>query len=586
VKFAGIAASPGIALGPIVRFEREELAVRKTPIEPQDAEAEIGRFVHALELSNRDLEQIRDGIAAELGEEQAAIYDAHRLIVSDPELRRGVEEGIRVHHRNAAWAFREWVGHVAARLENVQDAYLRERLADVLDVERRVLRHLLGDGPLSLPSLLVRPSVVVAHDLGPSEVAMLDRERVLGVVTEVGGRTSHGAIVARGRGIPAVVSVKGVMQHVRDGATGAVDGFIGAFEMEPDAEAAGHYRARRDQLDAERRSLNRLVKEPAATLDGRRIELGANIELPGDLDGVLAAGADAIGLFRTEFFYLDRPELPTEEEQYRAYRHVAERMRPRPVIFRTMDLGGDKLASYLGTTHESNPFLGWRGIRFALQHPEVFRTQLRAIYRASAHGKARLMFPMVSTQDEQARALELCEQVAADLDRKGEDYDHAMEIGLMIETPSAVWMADVLSRRAHFLSIGSNDLIQYTLAMDRDNERLSHLYEPLEPAVLRSIHHTVEAGHAAGRWVGICGEMAGDPRTAALLIGLGVDELSLSSFDLPRVKAAIRSIRHSRAQEVAREALTLPSAAAVKELLRENLETMLPSFLVSKRSPM
>jgi phosphotransferase system enzyme I (PtsI) len=343
---------------------------------------------------------------------------------------------------------------------------------------------------------------------------------------------------------------------------------------------------RRGQLDLESRALLELGSAAAETRDGRRIELGANIELPGDVEQTLAIGVDGIGLFRTEFFYLDRPELPSEEEQFEAYRSVAERMKPRPVIFRTMDLGGDKVASYLGTTHESNPFLGWRGIRFALHHPEVFRTQLRALYRASAFGRARIMFPMISNRDEFERALDLCRSVAADLDRAGIAYDRELEIGIMIETPSAVWIADTLAEDAKFLSIGSNDLIQYTLAMDRDNERLSHLYEPLEPAVLRSIHHTVEAGHNAGRWVGICGEMAGDPRTAALLVGLGVDELSMSCYDVPRVKAAIRSIRYESAREVALEALRQRSARAVKELLASRLEGMLPSFLLAKRSPM
>jgi len=585
VKFTGIAASPGIGVGPIVRFEREELTVRDTTVAPAAVEGEIERFRAALEASRRDIAGIRTGIAAELGEHEARIYDAHLLILDDPELMRSVLEVVRRERRNAAFVFRAYMGGVAAHLENVKDDYLRERIADVLDVERRVLRHLLGAGGRALLTL-ERPSVLVAHDLGPSEVALLDRERVVGFVTEVGGRTSHGAIVARGRGIPAVVSVKGVMQQAKTGDLGAVDGFEGRVEIDPDAATTELYRTRSEMLRHESQTLIEFRPLPAETLDGRRVELGANIELPGDVDHVLAAGSDGIGLFRTEFFYLNRAELPGEEEQYLAYREVAERMNPRPVIFRTMDLGGDKLASYLGTTHETNPFLGWRGIRFALFHPEVFRTQIRAIYRASAHGRARMMFPMVSSQDELARANQLCAEVRAELASQGVAHDPDLEVGLMIETPSAVWIADVLARNAQFFSIGSNDLIQYTLAMDRDNERLSHLYEPLEPAVLRSIHHTIEAGHRAGRWVGICGEMAGDPRAAVLLVGLGVDELSMSCFDLPRVKAAIRSVRHDAAREVANAALALPSAAAVKDLLRERLEVMLPSFLVAKRSPL
>jgi phosphotransferase system enzyme I (PtsI) len=474
---------------------------------------------------------------------------------------------------------------VAAQLASIEDEYLRERRADVQDVERRVLRHLVGASQPTLAHVL-EPSIIVAHDLGPSDVALLKRDRVLGIVTEIGGRTSHSAIVARGRGIPAVVSVRGVMQRVKNGVPGAVDGYAGQVVIEPDAETSEAYRVRAEQLVEESRFLSDINEQLGVTLDDRRMELGANIELPTEVDQVLAAGADGIGLFRTEFFYLGRLELPTEEEQYEAYKGVAERMAPRPVIFRTMDLGGDKVASYLGTTHETNPFLGWRGIRFALNHPDVFRMQLRAIYRASAHGRVRIMFPMVSSQEELTGARRMCHEVIDELKQNGIPHDPDLEIGVMVETPGAVWIADVLARDAKFLSIGSNDLTQYTLAMDRDNERLAHLYEPLNPAVLRSIHHTVEAGHAAGRWVGICGEMAGDPRTAILLLGLGVDELSMSPFDLPRVKAAIRSVRVDAARELACEALAQPTADGVKALLRDRVETMLPSFLVAKRSPL
>jgi phosphotransferase system enzyme I (PtsI) len=583
VKFTGIAASPGIGLGPIFRFEREELMVRDSAVPHDRIEAEVAWFHRALELSRQDLEQIRNGIAAELGSEEAAIYEAHLLMVDDPELRRAVEDGIRREGRNAPWVFRNYMSGVAARMEQVENEYLRERHADVLDVERRVLRHLLGEGSRTLP-LVEQPSVLVAHDIGPSEVALLDRERVLAMVTEVGGRTSHGAIVARGRGIPAVVSVRGILQHLKHGSIGAVDGFNGHVEVDPDAETARAYAARRESLQAEAAALDEIRSEPSVTLDGHPVELSANIELPRDVDQVLQAGSDGIGLFRTEFFYLGRLELPTEEEQYRAYREVAERLAPRPVLYRTMDLGGDKVASYLGSLHENNPFLGYRGIRFALHHPEVFRTQIRAIYRASAHGRVRMMFPMITNLDEFERARALCREVVAELGAAGIPHDPDLEIGIMIETPSAVWLAPDLARDAKFLSIGSNDLIQYTLAMDRDNERLAHLYEPLEPSVLRSIRHTVESAHRYDRWVGICGEMAGDPRAAVLLIGLGVDELSMSCFDLPRVKAAIRSVRFDTAREIAKQALALSSAAQVKELLRNRLETLLPSFLVAKRS--
>jgi phosphotransferase system enzyme I (PtsI) len=575
LRFEGIAASPGIGIGPIVRFEREELKPGDGTIAPGEADAEIARFHAALAASHRDLESIRNGIAAELGEHEALIYDAHLMMLDDPDLAAHVERAVRRELRTAGQCFRSYMSLLAARLEKVDNEYLRERRADVLDVERRVLRHLLGGGSRLLEAI-DKPCVLVAHDVAPSDVAMLDRARVLGFVTEVGSRTSHCAIVARGRGIPAVVSAAGVLHSVKDGDVGAVDGFLGRFDVNPPAEERRSIEERRDGAERDRRTFLELRDLPAVTLDGRVVELGLNIELPSEADGALECGADGIGLFRTEFFYLNRPELPTEEEQYQAYRAVAERLAPRPVIFRTMDLGGDKVASYLGTTHETNPFLGWRGIRFALHHPEVFRAQLRALYRASAHGRTRIMFPMVSSESELLRARELCAEARGELDRAGQAYDATTPLGIMIETPSAVWMSDVLAKLADFFSIGTNDLTQYTLAIDRDNERLARLYEPLEPAVLRSIGHATREAKRRSRWVGLCGEMAGDPRNAVLLVGLGVDELSMSGFDLPRVKAALRSVRADAAAALAEEALALPSAAAVKELLSARLDHLLP----------
>ncbi len=577
MKFNGVGASPGIGVGPAWVLVPEELMVRDFTVPPDRVEGEIQFFEKALDASRRDITQIRNGIAAELGEDEAAIYDAHLLMIEDPELRRGVIAGIRTTRRNAGIVFRDYMAAVAARLERVQDEYLRERRSDIMDVERRVLRYLVGGGHRGMVDL-PGPSIVIAHEIGPSDVALLDRERVLGLVTEVGGRTSHSAIVARGRGIPAVVGARGVIQGAKTGDATIVDGFRGEVEFNPDPETTARYRSRRTRLEKDLLALQGLREQPTETRDGYRIELGANIELPGEVEQVMAAGADGVGLFRTEFFYLDRAELPSEEEQFRAYRGVAERLAPRPVVFRTMDLGGDKVASYLGTTHETNPFLGYRGIRLALHHPEVFRAQLRAIYRASAYGRVRVMFPMISTVGELRRATDLCADVATELTRTRVRFDPGIEIGMMIETPSAVWEADLMAQHARFFSVGSNDLTQYTLAMDRDNERLAELYEPLSPAVLRSIRHTIQAGHAAKRWVGVCGEMAGDPRVAVLLLGLGVDELSVSCFDLPRVKAAIRSVTQAEARSLAEQAMALPSAETIRELLACTLDPMLPSI--------
>jgi phosphotransferase system enzyme I (PtsI) len=575
MKFTGMAASPGVGVAPVYVLVREELAVRDTAVPAAGVEQEVARFHEALAASRADLASIRDRIARELSEAEAEIYGAHLMILDDPELKLAVERGIRGQRRNAAWVFRAHMAGVASHLASVQSEHLRERQADVLDVERRVLRYLLGDGHRAL-SGPAQPSVLVAHDVAPSEIALLDRERIVGMVTEVGSRSSHCAIVARGRGIPAVVSCRGILQHAADGMVGAVDGFLGTVEIDPDAETTAFFAARRRRVEDEDRSLLLIQDQPAVTLDGHTLDLGANLELPGDVERALSVGAASVGLFRTEFFYLDRLELPSEEEQYQAYRGVVERMSPRPVLFRTMDVGGDKVASYLGTVHENNPFLGRRGIRLSLEFPEVFRAQVRAVYRASAHGRVRLMFPMVSSLEELRSAQAMCRGVREELARSGVPHDPAIEIGLMIETPSAVWMADVLAKEADFFSIGTNDLTQYTLAMDRDNERLAHLYEPLDPSVLRSIRHTVQAGHAAGRWVGVCGEMAGDPQTAVLLLGLDVDELSVACFDLPRVKSAIRGVTREAARRLADEALAQPTADEVKEVLRRHCDALLP----------
>jgi phosphotransferase system enzyme I (PtsI) len=576
MRFTGVAVSPGIGIGPAFVLASEDLAVRDFTVPDDRVETEIEFFLKALQASRRDVAQMRTGIAAELGEKEAAIYDAHLMMLDDPDLRRTVTDGIRTSRRNAGVVFRDYMAAVAARLERVEDEYLRERRSDIVDIERRVLRYLVGGGQRRVGP--PGPAIVIAHDLGPSDVALLDRERVLGLVTEVGSRTSHSAIVARGRGIPAVVGARDLLPHVRTGDMSLVDGFRGEVDLSPDAETVSRYRARAARLDQDLEVLRGLRDLPAETEDGHRVELAANIELPNEVEAVMAVGADGVGLFRTEFFYLDRAELPSEEEQFRAYRAVAERLAPRPVIFRTMDLGGDKVASYLGATHETNPFLGYRGIRFALHHPEVFRAQLRAIYRASAFGSVRLMFPMISGLDELRRAHGLCEEVKAELERTGVAHDPELPVGIMVETPSAVWEADLMAQIARFFSIGTNDLTQYTLAMDRDNERLADLYEPMSPSVLRSIRHTTICGHAAGRWVGVCGEMAGDPRAAVLLVGLEVDELSVSCYDLPRVKAAIRSVTMRQAKDLAQQALQLPTARAVRELLATHLDPVLPEL--------
>jgi len=577
----GIAASSGLALGPALVLASAGDDVPRRTIEPGDVAGECARLEAAITAARGELVELVAQVDALHEDETHAILEVQMMLLDDPTVREESRRAIEVERLNAEYAYHRVFARAASAFESSGAEVFRDRAVDFRDVSRRVIRNLTGGLPSRL-STASEPCIVVAHDLEPSETIHFHKGTVLAVITDEGGRTSHSALLARSHGIPAVVGLRNVTKAVADGDLVAVDGFSGAVWPRPSERRAERFRRRIRTLAEHGEELEALRDLPPTTPDGRTVELSANLEIPEEVGHVLASGASGIGLYRTEFFYLGRPHLPTEEEQLEAYRTVAERMHPRPVIIRTMDLGGDKVASYMRTDDEANPFLGWRGIRFALHHPEVFRTQLRAIYRASAVGNVKLMFPMVTTYDELDQSLELCRQVRVDLAAEGVPFDANLEIGMMVETPSAVWSADVLARRVAFFSIGSNDLIQYTLAMDRGNAKIAHLYEPLDPAILRSIRATVAAGHAAGRWVGLCGEMAGDPRTAVVLLGLDVDEFSVSPFDLPRVKAVLRTVPHARAREIAAKALELPSAAAIRALLKREIDPLLPAILLGE----
>jgi len=575
----GIAASPGLALGPAHVLAPLELDVHRRALPEAEVGNELARFGRALDVARGELEDLAQQLGA-LGEEETRqILEVQRMLLADPSVRGETERAIEQERVNAEYAFHRIFAQAAGAYEASDTETFRDRAVDFRDVSRRVLRHLTGLGPRA-PLDLETPCVIVAHDLEPSQTIHFHKGKVLGVATDVGGRTSHSALLARSHGIPAVVGLRHVTRILADGDLVAIDGFSGAVWPRPSTRRAARVKRRARLLDQLGVQLGALKDLPAVTPDGHTVELSANLEIPEEIAHVLESGASGVGLYRTEFFYLGRAHLPSEEEQFAAYKGVAERLHPRPVIIRTMDLGGDKVASYLNTEAEANPFLGWRGIRFALHHPEVFRTQLRAIYRASVVGNVKLMFPMVTTYDELDAALALCEDVRQELTREGHAFDAQCEIGMMVETPSAVWSADVMAERVSFFSVGSNDLIQYTLAMDRGNEKIAYLYEPLDPSILRSIRATVVAGHAHGRWVGVCGEMAGDPRIAALLMGMDVDEFSVSPFDLPRVKALVRALPYARAQALAQAALLLPSAKAIRELLARELDPLLPPVLL------
>jgi phosphotransferase system enzyme I (PtsI) len=577
----GIAAAPGIAFGAVHVLAPVEIPVPEEDLAPAVVELETERLLRAIDKAREQVTFLRARVAEDVGEEEARIFDAQLLFLEDRLVIDPVLSRIRSEGKAAAYVFRHHVAHMIETLEDSDDEFRRERADIFRDIKRRVLRLLLGldEDRLAFPA----HCVLLGREIAPSDAALLDRAGVAGFATEYGGVTAHAAIMARSKGVPAVVGVRGLLRHVRPGDLAIVDGLDGVVVLRPAPEVLASYERRRDEyLDFED-SLARLRDLPAVTTDGRRIELGANLETPADVASVLEHGADSIGLYRTEFFYIDRARMPDEQEQFTAYRDVAERMHPRPVIIRTMDLGGDKVASYLGADRadrESNPFLGWRGIRFSLEHRAAFRTQLRAIYRASRFGRVKLMLPMIATVEELRAARALAAEVVAELDRERVPHGDRVEFGIMVETPSAVMIADILAREVDFFSVGTNDLIQYTMAADRSNPKTAGLYQPLHPAILRSLRNVVDAARAERIWVGICGEMAADPLAVVLLVGMGFDELSVSPFLLPEVKTVVRAIAYADARAVAAEALRLDSAAAVRTLVVARMAGLLPQFLL------
>ncbi len=521
------------------------------------------RLEQALVETRRQIAEIQRQVAATLGVKDASIFEAHLLVLEDPILLEEVTRLINEEKVNVEYAFQEFAKKFVAMLSANEDEYLRERAADVRDVASRLLNNLLGRAEEMDLRQLKEPCIVLSHDLTPSRTALLNKKMVLGFATEIGGKTSHTAIMARALGIPAVVGLSGVTRELQTGDYVLLDGFNGWIFLNPTDQTLFEY----GQLVRRQVTLQETLRETrdqaAVTLDGARVALTANVADPGDSEAVLASGADGVGLFRTEFTFINRETLPSEEEQYQAYRQVAVALKPHPVIIRTLDLGGDKFASHLPVPHEMNPFLGWRAIRFCLEHRDLFRTQLRAILRASAEGNVKMMYPMISGLEEVNRANALVEECKQELRRDNLPFNADMEIGVMIEIPSAVLAADSLARRVKFFSIGTNDLIQYSLAVDRLNEKIAHLYEPTHPAILRLIQMTVEAGRKHHVPVGVCGEMAGDPCLAPLLLGLGVDELSVVPPNVPRVKYLIRRMKLSEAKKLAESALAGESSAEI-----------------------
>jgi phosphotransferase system enzyme I (PtsI) len=564
IRFHGAGVSPGIARGVIqvIRQDSDDEVVRY-PIEPSQIGNEIGRFEAALIQTRMQILEMQQRIAELIGAKDAAIFDAHLLVVEDRTLIDEVLRKLESELCNVEFVFQEVATNYAETLSKIDDPYLRERALDIEDVTRRVIRNLQGKAHKPVLAT-AEPHICVAHNLTPSDMSTMHKDRVLGIAIDLGSRTSHTAIMARSLQIPAIVGLHDVSEKLETGQNVLIDGTNGVLIIDPRPETFARYEeieSRRVQVAAQ---LQELRETKSTTRDGRHIVLSANIELPGDVEAVAANGAEGIGLYRTEFLYLNRATLPGEDEQYQTYREVAEKVAPNPLIIRTFDLGGDKLAAgSVDVTDELNPFLGWRAIRFCLENMDIFKTQLRAILRASAVGNVKIMFPMISGLDELRRAVAVVKECAEELGSDGHPFNEETEVGAMIEIPSAAISADTLAREVDFFSVGTNDLIQYALAVDRVNERIAHLYEPTHPAVLRLLKMIAEAAHANGIWVGVCGEMAGDIALIPLLLGLGMDELSVGATLVPRVKRAVQSLATDECQKLVEESLKLETASQI-----------------------
>ena len=558
----GVGVSPGVVRGTlyVVRDEGDDVARHR--IEPSDIPNEIGRFETALILTRSQILEMQERIAQSIGAKDAGIFDAHLLVVEDRTLIDEVLRKLQTDLCNVEFVFQQVATHYADTLSQIDDPYLRERALDIQDVTRRVVRNLQGKAPKDFLSL-THSHILLAHNITPSDTATMNREHTIGLATDLGSRTSHTAIMARSLGIPCVVGLHDATEKLETGQEALLDGYNGLLILDPTPQTLWHYGELEHKRSLVAEQLTRLRETKSMTKDGRHIVLSANIELPDDVEAAPRNGAEGIGLYRTEFLYLNRTTLPSEEEQYATYRKVAEQVQPHPLIIRTFDLGGDKVAGALDSGDEMNPFLGHRAIRFSLERIDIFKDQLRAIIRASAVGNVKIMFPMISGLEELMRALAVFEECKAELKSEGQEFDPKTEVGAMIEIPSAAMCAERLAREIDFFSIGTNDLIQYALAVDRVNERVAHLYEPTHPAVLRLLKMVADAAHSHGIWVGVCGEMAGDLALTPLLLGLGMDELSVGASFVPRVKRAVQSLTHSECQKLVEQAMELDTPSAI-----------------------
>ncbi|MBD3348656.1 MAG: phosphoenolpyruvate--protein phosphotransferase [Candidatus Eisenbacteria bacterium] len=562
----GIPASPGIVIGRAFILDTERPHVAAECILPERVDEEVERFQAAVDDVKSELLRLQNSLEEELGKEHARIFEAHLMMLEDSMVLDGTIRRVREDRLSAPLALTETIGSVTAAMERTDDEYLRDRVYDIKDIERRLLIRLLGRESDTLRHLS-DDVIVVARELAPTHTASMHKERVTGFATEAGGRTSHAAIMARSLEIPAVVGLGRMTDLIDQGESIIVDGTLGIVAYKYDQSILDYYLDRKKKYEEFERSLLKLKDYPAVTRDGRKFELAANIEIPDEVDSAISHGAEAIGLFRTEYLFIARDNPPTEDEQYEAYRHVVEAMAPSSVVIRTLDVGGDKFGPRGASPREENPFLGWRGIRYSLSKPDVFMRQLRAILRASVHGSVRIMFPMISSLHEVRDAKQVLEASRQELRTSGTDFREDVEIGVMIETPAAATIADMIADEVDFMSIGSNDLVQYSLAVDRGNDRVAYLYDEYHPAVLRLLEQTVRSAKKRRKWVGLCGEMAGNPLSVLLLIGLGLDELSTSPLMLPEVKSIVRSTSYNSARKTLQKALNMKTGSEVRRYL-------------------
>ena len=551
----GIAASDGVAVAKAYLLVQPDLTFSKATVE--DTAAEEARLDAALAKSTEELQQIREKAAQSLGEAEAQVFDAHLMVLSDPEMVGQIKQNIKDNSVNAESALKEVTDMYIGMFEAMEDnAYMQERAADIRDVAKRILAHLLGV-TLPNPSMIDEEVVVVAHDLTPSDTAQLDRNFVKAFVTDIGGRTSHSAIMARSLEIPAIVGTKEITAKVKEGDILTVNGIEGDVIIDPTDEQKAEFEKAGADYAAQKAEWEKLKNAETVTADGKHFELAANIGTPKDLVGVHNNGGEAVGLYRTEFLYMDSPDFPTEDDQYEAYKAVLEGMEGKPVVVRTMDIGGDKELPYLQLPHEMNPFLGYRALRISLseQGDEMFRTQMRALLRASVHGNLRIMFPMVATLKEFRAAKAIFEEEKQKLISEGKEVSDTIQVGIMIEIPAAAVLADKFAKEVDFFSVGTNDLIQYTMAADRMNERVSYLYQPYNPSILRLIKNVIDAAHAEGKWAGMCGEMAGDQTAVPLLVGMGLDEFSMSATSILKTRSLMKRLDTAKMAELADRAL-------------------------------